>query len=110
MKLKSLKPTMRENKRYLLVNGDSLSKDKIEKAILEFIGVNGMSKTGLEFIKEKENENKNKSKEKMIIAVNREMIDLIRASLCVYKDEMGVERVSGTLKGLKNLSFLNQKT
>jgi RNase P/RNase MRP subunit POP5 len=93
MKLKSLKPSMRENKRYLLVRGSSLSKDKIEKAILEFIGVNGMSKTGLEFIKSDNG--------KMIIAVNREMMDNVRASLCVYKDKMSVEKVSGSVKGVK---------
>jgi hypothetical protein len=48
--MKSLKPTMRENKRYLLVSGES-SKINIEKAILDFIGVLGMSKTSLDFIK-----------------------------------------------------------
>lgn len=90
--IKSLKPSMRENKRYLLVEGKNLRKN-IEKAILEFIGVFGMSKTGLEFIKE--------NKDSAIIGVNREMVDPVRASLCVFSEKMEVKRVSGTLKGLK---------
>jgi len=89
--MKSLKPSMREKKRYLLVSNGS--KDKIEKAILEFIGVNGMSKTALEFVK--------KQGDKMIIAVNRKMVDSVRASLVVFKEKMEVLGVSGTLKGLR---------
>ncbi len=90
--LKSLKPSMRENKRYLVVRGKNVSKENIEKAILEFIGVNGMSKCGLSFIKY--------GKEETIICINREMVDSVRASLTVYKDKMEVVNVSGTLKGL----------
>lgn len=82
---------MKENKRYLLVEGKELRKN-IEKAILDFIGVLGMSKTGLEFIKEKSNS--------AIISVNREMVDSIRAALCVWPKKMEVKKVSGTLKGL----------
>ena len=88
--MKSLKPSMREKKRYLLVSGGS--KEKIERVILEFIGINGMSKCGLEFVK--------KRGDKLIIGVNREMVDSVRASLVVFKEKIGVERVSGTLKGL----------
>ena len=92
MFMKSLKPSMRENKRYLVVRGKDVSKENIEKAILEFIGVNGMSKCGLEFVKKRD--------DKIIIGVNREMVDSVRASLCIYKDKMEVIRVSGTIKGL----------
>ena len=52
--MKSLKPSQRENKRYLLVKGKNL-KESIEKAILDFTGVLGMSKTGLGFIKSNKN-------------------------------------------------------
>ena len=90
--MKSLKPTMRENKRYLLVSGE-VSRANIEKAILDFIGVLGMSKTGLDFIKTNENS--------AIISVNREMVDSVRASLCIWSKKMEVKRVSGTLKGLR---------
>ena len=41
--MKPFKPSMRENKRYLLVKGKNL-RENIEKAILEFIGVFGISK------------------------------------------------------------------
>ncbi len=89
--MKSLKPSMREKKRYLLVKGKDLKKN-IEKAILDFIGVLGMSKTGLEFIKEK--------KDFVVISVNRGVLDSVRASLCIWPQKMEVKRVSGTLKSL----------
>ena len=90
--MKTLKATMRENKRYLLVRGENL-KENIEKAILEFIGVLGMSKTGLSFIKTE--------KDSAVISVNREALNNVRASLCVWPEKMVVERVSGTLRGLR---------
>ena len=90
--MKALRPSMREKKRYLLVRGKNL-KTNIEKAILEFIGVLGMSKTGLGWIKSNRNS--------VIISVNREMVEQVRASLVVWADKMVVERVSGSLKGLK---------
>jgi len=90
--MKSLKPTMREKKRYLLIEGKELRKN-VEKAILDFIGVLGMSKTALEWIKE--------NKDSAVISINREMIDSVRAGLCVWPSKIEVKRVSGTLKGLK---------
>jgi RNase P/RNase MRP subunit POP5 len=90
--MKPLKPTMRENKRYLLVKGKDLEKN-IEKSILDFIGVLGFSKTALSFIKKKENS--------CIISVNREMVNQVRASLCVSPEKISVEKVSGTLKGIE---------
>jgi RNase P/RNase MRP subunit POP5 len=89
--MKSLKPSMRENKRYLLVEGKELRKN-IEKAILEFVGILGMSKAGLEFIKSDGNS--------AIISVNREAVDSVRASLAVFPQKMEVKKISGTLKGL----------
>ncbi len=90
--MKPLKPSAREKKRYLLVKGENL-KSNIEKAILEFIGILGMSKVGLSWIKS--------GKSSAIISVNREMVDSVRASLCVWPEKMIVEKVSGTLKGLR---------
>ena len=86
--MKSLKPSMREKKRYLLIRGKNL-KENVEKAILEFASVLGMSKVGLRWIKGD------------IISVNREAVDLVRASLVIFREKMVVERISGTLKGLK---------
>ena len=92
--MKPLKPSMREKKRYLLVKGKNL-KENVEKAILNFIGVLGMSKIGLSFIKT----DLSKS-DSVVICVNREMVDSVRASLCVWSEKMLVEKVSGTIKGL----------
>lgn len=83
---------MRENKRYLLVRGKNL-KSNIEKAILDFIGVLGLSKVGLGWIKTE--------KDSAIISINREAIDSVRASLVVFPEKMTVEKISGTLKGLR---------
>jgi len=48
--MKPLKPSMKENKRYLLVRGNNL-KQNLDKAILDFVGVLGMSQCGLSWIK-----------------------------------------------------------
>ncbi len=93
--MKSLKPSMRENKRYLLVTGKNL-RTNIEKAILDFIGVFGMSKAGLGWIKT--------GKDSAVISINRGAVDLVRASLCVFPEKMAVKKVSGTLKGLSRKS------
>ncbi len=85
--MKSLKPSMRENKRYLLLKGENL-KENIGKAILEFTGKLGYSKTGLSWIKDN------------IICINRESVDLVRASIAVFPEKIEVLRISGTLKGL----------
>ncbi|MEK6757742.1 MAG: hypothetical protein AABX88_01310 [Nanoarchaeota archaeon] len=90
--MKALKPSMREKKRYLLVHGKNL-KENIPEAILEFIGVLGMSKTALQFIKT--------GKDSAIISVNRGAVDHVRASLAVWPEKMCVKKVSGTLKGLR---------
>ena len=91
--MKPLKPSMRERKRYLLVSGKNLKED-IPKAIKDFIGVLGMSKTSLSFIKSDENS--------AVISINREMLDKVRASLCIWPEKMSVKMVSGTLKGLRS--------
>jgi len=106
--MKPLIPSHRENKRYLIVrlsqvrSGSSESQTKgnnlkqnIEKAILEFAGNSGLSKCGLSFIKSE--------KESCIICINRESVDLVRASLVVFPEKMEVLKVSGTLKSLMAL-------
>ncbi len=90
--MKSLKPSMREKKRYVLVKGSNL-RENVEKAVLEFIGVLGMSKAGLEFIKS--------GPDSAIIAVNREALNNVRASFAVWPERIEVKRVSGSLKGLR---------
>ena len=92
--MKPLIPSHKENKRYLLVKGKDLKKN-IEKAILEFSGTLGMSKCGLSFI------SSDSANNSVVISINREAVDLVRASLVVFPEKMEVTKVSGTLKGLK---------
>jgi RNase P/RNase MRP subunit POP5 len=91
--MKPLIPSQKENKRYLLIHGKELKKN-IEKAILEFSGVFGLSKCGLNFI------SSDSGRDSAVISVNRESLDLVRASLVVFPEKMELLKVSGTLRGL----------
>lgn len=93
--MKSLIPSHKENKRYLLIKGKDL-KNNIERSIIEFAGILGLSKAGLNFIS---NDSKTNS---AVICINRESVNLVRASITIYPEKMEVIKVSGTLKGLKN--------
>ena len=88
--MKSLKPTMREKKRYLLVKGKI---SEIERAIYEGIGVLGVSKIGFGRVKT--------GKDFAVISVNRESLDSVRACFAIWPEKIWAERVSGTLKGLR---------
>lgn len=89
--MKSLKPSAKEKKRYLLVKGENLKKN-IPLAIQEFIGILGMSKTSLSFIKS--------GKDFVIISINREMLDSVKGALVIWPKKISVEKVSGTIKSL----------
>ena len=91
--MQPLKPSQKENKRYILLKGKNL-KENVEKAIYEFIGVLGMAKASLAWIKTE--------KDSAIISINRESLNHVRASFAASSYEIKVVRVSGTLKGLKN--------
>ncbi len=88
LSMKSLKPSAREKKRYLLIGKGA---EDVEKAILSFSGTLGLAKANVRvrFVK------------KNVISVNRESLDLVRASFAVWPKTIKVEKVSGTLKGLK---------
>lgn len=83
---------MRENKRYLLVRC-SAPRATIESALLEMLGVLGFSKLGFQFIETKH--------EEAIIAVNREMLEQVRAAFALSQERVQIMKVSGTLKGLR---------
>ena len=87
--MKPLRPSMREKKRYLLVKGKIRD---IEKAIFEGIGILGISKTGLNWVKS--------DKKSVIISVNRGAVDSIKACFAIWPEKLLVEKVSGTLRGL----------
>ena len=75
--MKPLKPSMRESKRYLLLNGKV---EDAEKAIKDFVGALGMKKASPKFIKKGKNEG--------ILAVNREALNHVRASFAVWPEKI----------------------
>ena len=85
--MKSLKPSHRENKRYLLI--ENAGEKELEKAILDYIGILGYAKACPQIIK---------TGNKVILAVNRKELDKIKASFLFYN--IKVKKVSGTLKKL----------
>ncbi len=85
---KKLKPSMREKKRYLLLDTNAKRED-IEKAILDFIGILGYAKSGLYFVNNK------------LIAINREMVNEVKASFVLSKNKIIVKKISGSVKNLK---------
>ncbi|MFA5953579.1 MAG: Rpp14/Pop5 family protein [Candidatus Pacearchaeota archaeon] len=90
--MKPLKPSMREDKRYLLISGENLKEDVV-KSIKEFIGILGLAKSNLSFIELK--------KDKAIICVDRKSLNHVKASFAMCNEKIDVLKVSGTLKGLK---------
>lgn len=90
--MKSLKPSHRENKRYLLIEGKDVDKKNIEEIILEFIGVLGFASVSPNFIK--------MEKEKIILAINRESLDKIRTSFLLSGKDIRIVRVSGSIKNV----------
>ena len=84
------KASARINRRYLLVNG---TKENIEKAILDYIGILGWTKASPLFVK--------RIGKKQVLSINRKEIDNVKAALVIAPGNLEVFRVSGTLKGLK---------
>ena len=91
--MKPLKPSHRERKRYILVKGKDVSKNNIEKVILEFIGILGYAEAGISFVKI--------NKASVIIAINREAVDKIRTSFLMSKKELNIVKISGSVKNVK---------
>ena len=88
MKLKPLKPSMREKKRYLLLSG-KFTRKEVENAIMKYVGILGYSKASPTWISGK------------ILAINRSEINSVRGSFVLTKG-ISVSKVSGTLKSLRN--------
>lgn len=86
--MKSLIPSHKENKRYLLLRGNDLKK-QVPLAIKDFVGVLGMSEAVPNFIKEN------------ILSINRQSLDKVRASFAIWPEKIEVLKVSGTLKSLE---------
>lgn len=91
--MKLIKPALREKKRYLLIAGEDVSKNNIEEAILEFIGILGFAESAPLFIKS--------DKGHIILAVNRKSLDKIRASFLASGKDIKIVKVSGNIGKLK---------
>ncbi len=89
LKKARLIPSQRDNRRYFLCN--SSDKEKIEKAILEYIGVLGYAQSNFMFLD---------IKGKLVCSCKRESLEKIRASLA-WK-AIKIQKVSGTIKSLEN--------
>ncbi|MBW3003419.1 hypothetical protein KY328_03230 [Candidatus Woesearchaeota archaeon] len=104
-KMKPLKPSLKEKKRYLVF--EIVSKTKfdfadvvtaVRKEFSRFLGELGMAKAGIAFLPDKWKANRG------IIRLNHDMVDHVKASLTMVKDINGVEvivksvGVSGILK------------
>ena len=93
-KLKRLLPTLKDKKHYVVFSVDATDKkdatDKLDKAVLDYLGILGYAKSGVFFI------DFNSEKQKAIIAVNRKFVSDVKASLVFARFKcLGV---SGTLK------------
>ncbi len=91
--MKSLKPCHRERKRYLLIKGKDVDWKIIEKVILEFIGVLGFAEVSPNVIK--------KSNSSLILAINREGLDKIRAAFLISGKDLQIVKVSGSVGKVK---------
>ncbi len=87
--MKKLKPSHRERKRYLLIVGKDVSKEEINKTILEFVGVLGFAESSPKMIKEKSGE--------IILAINRESLDKVRTSFLMSGKDLKIVKVSGAV-------------
>ena len=83
-KEKSLIPSHRDARRYLEI--ENFDKEKIEKAILDYVGILGYGKASPLFVGS-------------ILSIRREEIDKIRAAFELAG--IKITKVSGTIQGLK---------
>lgn len=85
-----LKPSVRIKRRYLLLKAES--KSVVEKTMLDYIGILGYAKASPFFVEN--------GGEKIVLSVDRKMVDDVRAAFELSKEKIKVVKVSGTLKGL----------
>ena len=87
-----LKPSQQINRRYLLL--EATSRKEIETAILDYIGILGWAKAAPLFVEA------NQGREKFILAIDRKLLNEVRAAFELSSSVIKLKRVSGTLKGL----------
>jgi len=91
--MKSIKPSHREKKRYLLVKGSDANKKVVEEVILEFVGVLGYAEASPQVVKS--------GKEEIVLAINRGSLDKIRASFVMSGKQLEIVKVSGSVGKVK---------
>lgn len=89
-KILKLKPSARDNRRYLLI--DCNSSKTIEEAVLRYIGILGYSKASFMFVKS------DKVQDKLIGSCNRKSLIDVKTALLL--SDIKVEKVSETIKKL----------
>ena len=92
--MKSLKPSHRDKRRYLLIKGVDANKNNVEKSILEFIGLLGYAESAINFVKINKNN--------LIIAINRGALDKVRTSFLLSGKDIKIIKVSGAIKKLNS--------
>jgi len=83
-----LKPSMRSKKRYLLL--ENANQEEVKKIILDYLGILGFAKAEPFFLE----------KNNLVLVVNRNELENVRAAFELSKYNTKVIKVSGTLKGL----------
>jgi len=91
--MKALKPSHREHKRYLSLKGKDVNPKIVEETILKFIGVLGYGKASPLVVK--------KGKGSMILCINREMLDEVKASFATSNKDIIITKISGVVNKLK---------
>jgi RNase P/RNase MRP subunit POP5 len=92
IKIKGLRPSLREKKRYMLLDIRATRwKDKLKENFLRLFGEYGLANAGILFV--------NKDY-RQIVRVNNKYVDHIRTTLVLMPYFAQTKRVSGTLKGL----------
>ena len=87
--MKALKPSHKEDKRYLLLSGKDVNGKNIDEAVLRFVGILGYAKACPQIIRT--------TKKKLILAINRKELDKIRASFLMSGKDIKIDRVSGMI-------------
>jgi len=85
-----LRASHRDNRRYFVVNCNDNS--KIEKAIMDYLGILGMAESAYMKVKTEKN--------RIIGSCLRESINDVHAALAI--EGIKIEKISGTLKGLRS--------
>jgi len=89
-----LKPSARAKKVYLLL--EAKSRGEVEKVVLDYLGILGWAKASPIFVEG------GKKEGRIILAVNREEINEIRAAFEASNLGIKVLKVSGTIKSVES--------